>query len=98
VRRELRTAIPRGDASLAVVARALHVSARSLQRRLGERGTSFQALVDDARRAMAEELLGGQHASVTETAFAVGFADVPAFTRAFRRWTGTPPSAWSGRR
>ncbi|WP_437282236.1 AraC family transcriptional regulator ligand-binding domain-containing protein [Sorangium sp. So ce375] len=98
VRRELRTAIPRGDATLDHVARAVGHSARSLQRRLSERGTSFQAIVDAARRAMAEELLGAHRASVTEAAFAVGFADVAAFTRAFKRWTGVPPGEWSRRR
>ena len=95
VRRELRTALPRGDADLGKVARSLNTSARSLQRRLSERGTTFQALVDDARRALAEELLGGQRATVTEAAFTTGFSDVAAFTRAFRRWTGVPPGEWS---
>ncbi|WP_437986758.1 AraC family transcriptional regulator ligand-binding domain-containing protein [Sorangium sp. So ce117] len=98
VRRELRTAIPQGEATLDHVARAVGQSARSLQRRLSERGTSFQAIVDDARRAMAEELLAAHRATVTEAAFAVGFTDVAAFTRAFKRWTGVPPGAWSRRR
>lgn len=97
VRRELRTALPRGDASLANVARAAGTSARSLQRRLADRGLTFNGVVDDARRVLAEELLGGQRASVTETAFAAGFADVPAFSRAFRRWNGVPPGEWSRR-
>jgi len=95
VRREIRAALPRGDATLARVARALRTSARSLQRRLGERGTTFQAIVDDARRALAEELLARQHATVTEAAFTTGFSDVAAFTRAFRRWTGSPPAEWA---
>jgi AraC-like DNA-binding protein len=95
VRRELRTALPRGDATLEKVARALRTSARSLQRRLGERGTTFQAIVDDARRALAEELLARQRATVTEAAFTTGFSDVAAFTRAFRRWTGVPPGEWA---
>ena len=46
----------------------------------------------------AEELLAAHRASVTEAAFAVGFADVAAFTRAFRRWNGVPPGEWSRRR
>lgn len=95
VRREVRTALPRGDAELAKVARALGTSARSLQRRLGERGTTFQAVVDDARRALAEELLARQRATVAEAAFTTGFSDVAAFTRAFRRWTGVPPGEWA---
>jgi AraC-like DNA-binding protein len=95
VRRELRHALPQGTAELAKVARAIHMSPRSLQRRLGERGTTFQALVDDARRALAEELLARQRATVTEAAFTTGFSDVAAFTRAFRRWTGLPPGEWA---
>jgi AraC-like DNA-binding protein len=98
VRRELRAALPRGDATLAQVARAAGTSARSLQRRLSERGMTFQAVVDDARRRLAEELLAAQRASVTEAAFATGFADVAAFSRAFRRWHGVPPGEWSRRR
>ncbi len=95
VRRELRTALPQGDATLERVARSLRTSARSLQRRLGERGTTFHAIVDDARRAMAEELLARRRATVTEAAFTTGFSDVAAFTRAFRRWTGVPPGEWA---
>jgi len=95
VRRELRTSLPRGDATLAAAARALGTSARSLQRRLAERGTGFHAIVEEVRRALAEELLASHRATVTEAAFAVGFADVAAFTRAFRRWNGVPPGEWS---
>jgi AraC-like DNA-binding protein len=95
VRRELRTSLPRGDATLVAVARSLGTSARSLQRRLAERGTGFHAIVEEVRRALAEELLTSHRATVTEAAFAVGFADVAAFTRAFRRWNGVPPGEWS---
>lgn len=78
--------------SAAALARALGVSTRTLQRRLGERGTRFAALLDDARRERALAELERPDASIAEVAFVVGFADLSAFARAFRRWTGTSPA------
>jgi AraC-like DNA-binding protein len=92
LKRALRVELGRGDGSLGKVARAVAMSGRSLERRLSERGTSFQAVRDEVRRAIAEELLVARGASVAEAAFAVGFSEVAPFTRAFRRWTGMAPS------
>ena len=69
----------------------LHTSARTLQRRLEADGTSFTAVVDATREALARELLGGGELTVAEVADRVGFADAATFSRAFKRWTGTPP-------
>jgi AraC-like DNA-binding protein len=69
----------------------LDTSARTLQRRLEADGTSFTAVVEATREALARELLGAGELTVAEVAYRVGFADAATFSRAFKRWTGTPP-------
>jgi AraC-like DNA-binding protein len=62
-----------------------------LQRRLADLGHSYQSLVDEARREVALKLVGlGDH-SLAEVAFLTGFSEQSAFTRAFKRWSGTTP-------
>lgn len=69
-------------------AAALGVSTRSLQRRLEEQGTSFKDVLDDVRHTLAVSYLRDGSRTVSEVAFLVGFSEVSAFSRAFRRWTG----------
>ena len=88
---------PSGFRSLEEVAVSMHVSARTLKRRLAEEGTTFTALLDSARRARAEELLRSPRRTLDAIASELGYADVASFTRAFRRWTGEPPGAWRKR-
>ena len=83
--------------SQAEVARALALSPRTLARRLEEAGTSFTGLVDETRRALAEQYLQRTDYSVAEVAYLVGFAEASSFNRAFRRWTGGPPGDARGR-
>lgn len=69
-------------------ASALRVSVRTLQRKLEEEGTSFTAVLDEVRRKLALSYLRDPGRTVSEVAFLVGFSEVSAFSRAFRRWTG----------
>ncbi len=97
----VRAAITSGGAgfrALPDVAERLHVSTRTLKRRLGACGTSFSALVDDERRQRALLLLEDRTLSIGEVAERLGYTELPNFTRAFRRWTGVTPAAWRGRR
>ncbi|MHB2168927.1 AraC family transcriptional regulator ligand-binding domain-containing protein [Alsobacter sp. R-9] len=83
-----------GPVSLAVAADVVGLPRRTLQRRLARLGTSFEAIVDERRRASAIQWIAEGSRSVTEVAMALGYADTPHFIRAFRRWTGQPPLAY----
>jgi AraC-like DNA-binding protein len=80
-----------GRSSLADVAKRLGTSARTLQRRLSELGTSHADLLDEARTELAQRYLGERSLSIGEVAFLVGYADVPTFHRAFKRCTQRTP-------
>ncbi|MCC6849231.1 MAG: AraC family transcriptional regulator [Deltaproteobacteria bacterium] len=91
----LRAALARReDASPETVAKRLALSHRTLQRRLGDEGTSFRALRDETRRERALQRLTDPGATIAIVADEMGFADVGAFHKAFRRWTGTSPHAY----
>jgi AraC-like DNA-binding protein len=98
VRARLRSLLPDGEAGAASVARSLGMSERTLHRRLRAGGRSFRAVVDLFRESEAERLLSDPAAALSEVALRLGFSDQSAFTRAFRRWKGAPPSAWLGTR
>lgn len=92
---ELRAALARReDASPESVAQRLALSHRTLQRRLEDEGTSFRALRDEVRRERALQRLADPAVTIAIVADEMGFADVGAFHKAFRRWTGTSPNAF----
>jgi AraC-like DNA-binding protein len=78
------------------VAEILNVSARTLQRKLGDSGTTFKEILDETRHALALAYLSAPH-SVSEITYLLGFSCTSSFTRAFRRWTGLSPSDWRAR-
>jgi AraC-like DNA-binding protein len=83
-----------GECTRGHVADALHLSEATLQQRLAQRNTSFQALLDDTRRELACNYIQQAAMSVTEITFLLGFTDVSNFTRAFKRWTGKSPTSF----
>lgn len=93
-RRTLVPLIREGKTSLAALAEAHHTSPRTLQRRLSEQGMSFQQLLDDTRRHLAEAHLKDARLDLAEIALLLGYSEQSAFTRAFRAWTGLPPAQW----
>jgi AraC-like DNA-binding protein len=97
VRREVMTLLGPSEPTLEAVAARLHVSPRQLQRRLAEGGSSFSALVADARRALAELYLERGTMNVTEVAYLLGYSEPSAFSRAFKRWTGVAPENYRRR-
>lgn len=84
----------RGAPSLGAAGAALGVSARTLQRRLQEEGTTFAEVVDGVRRDLAAAYLQNAEYTAAEVAFMLGYAEASSFHRAFRRWTGTTPEAF----
>ena len=98
IRARLRTLLPEGHGEAAAVARSLGLSERTLHRRLHELGHTFRGVLDGFREAEAERLLGSGTVPLAEVALKLGFADQSAWNRAFRRWKGTSPRAWSASR
>jgi AraC-like DNA-binding protein len=93
-RATLVSLIRQGQTSLAELAAAHHMSARSLQRRLAEQGSSFQALLDDTRHRLALGYLRDPALELVEIALLLGYSEQSAFTRALRHWTGLAPAQW----
>lgn len=94
VRQEISQALSQGVPTISDIAVRLAMSGRTLQRRLAEDGHAYQALVDSARKGLAERLLHESEYSLAEIAFLTGFSDQSAFTRAFRRWAGQTPRSF----
>lgn len=80
-----------GDSSLQAIAKALALSTRTLQRRLGEDGLSHREMVDQLRQELSVRMVTHTDLSNGEMAFLLGFAEATVFLRAFKRWTGGPP-------
>jgi AraC-like DNA-binding protein len=80
------------------VADELDVHPRTLRRRLAEEGTSFRALLNEARSAVAVDLLRNVGLTVEEVSTRLGYTEVSTFSHAFKRWYGVAPSAYSRRR
>jgi len=76
------------------VARRLHISSRTLQRRLQDAGSSFQRVLDEARHQMARYYLSNSVLELNEAAYLLGYEDANSFVRAFRGWEGIPPGHW----
>ena len=91
VRRATAETMRAGDLKLARVAKQMAMSARTLQRQLKERGVDFKRLTDATRRRFAVNYLKDRKNTLTEVAFLLGYSELSAFNRAFKRWTGSTP-------
>ena len=94
VRRSIQDRLIGQRPSMEVISEALHMSSRTLQRRLQESGSSFQRVLDEARHQMARYYLSNSVLELNEAAYLLGFEDPNSFGRAFRGWEGVPPSDW----
>lgn len=74
------------------IAEAVNLSLRTLQRKLGQLGTSFQEVYDQTRREQCLQLIQRGQLSFGEIAFRLGFSNQSAFQKAFKRWMGVAPS------
>lgn len=94
VKHALRPMLLAGRAAHTDVAAHLNMHPRTLGRRLEEEHVTFEQLKDEVRTAVARELLARTEIPVSDAAAALGYATPSAFVRAFRRWTGSTPTAW----
>lgn len=92
VRSRLTAAVP--IPTLGDLAERLHLTERTLQRRLSAEGTRFSTILQEVRLARAREYLRRNDLSIEEIAGRLGFADAVAFSHAFKDWTGKSPSAY----
>lgn len=90
---ELRERAP----TSAAIAKKLHLSERTLRRRLQEEETTYENLVDGLRRALAERYMGEPNLSIDEVALMLGYSESNAFRRAFTRWHGESPAKYRRR-
>jgi AraC-like DNA-binding protein len=97
VRAILIAQLPDGEPTAAAVAARMKMSVRTLNRALAADGTTYRAVLDQMRGEMARRHLANPRTTLGEVAFLLGFSDVTAFHRAFRRWTGRTPAQWRER-
>ena len=76
------------------IADELHISSRTIQRRLQDGGSSFQRVLEEARRHLARHYLNNSVLELNEAAYLLGYEDGNSFVRAFRTWEGIPPARW----
>lgn len=95
--RALRTLLIEGDDKVSSLAEQFAMHRRTLSRRLRRQGTTFIAVLDDVRYEVARNLLVDTALPATRIAYSLGYADGTAFSRAFRRWSGTSPAQWRAR-
>lgn len=94
VRALLRTNLLTGHGSADQVAELFSMSRRTLNRQLSRTRTSFRALTEEVRFEIARQLLHDSSMEIVAIAAVLGYSSASAFTRAFRRWSGTTPARW----
>ena len=83
--------LPSGIPSIIQVSEYLGMSARTLKRRLSDKGHTFRDYVQNIQQEVATSLIRNSSQSMAEIAFQTGFSEQSAFNRAFKRWTGQSP-------
>ncbi|MFP6849624.1 MAG: AraC family transcriptional regulator [Pseudomonas sp.] len=94
VKHLLRQRLGEDDISLEGIAEQLRLPAWTLQRRLADQGTSFSNLLDQIRRELATHYLQRADLAISELALQLGYSEISAFSRAFRRWFAISPQQW----
>ena len=90
-REQIASRLPNGDPILEDVAEALSLTARVLQNRLKESGTTFKEVVDEVRKQLSLSYLSEEDVPLIDVAFLLGFSEQSSFSRAFKRWMGKSP-------
>ncbi len=94
LRAQIREALEQGEPNIERLATRMSLSSRTLQRRLSDLGTSFQAVLDDVRFDLARAYLREARLDLTQVAYLLGYSELRAFDRAFKRWAKVTPREW----
>ena len=94
VKAKLLDMLPSGNFTEEDVIQSLHLSQRTLQRKLKDEGTTYKELLDETRKELAKEYVNDTSLSFSEITYLLGFSEQSNFTRAFKRWQGQSPSAY----
>jgi AraC-like DNA-binding protein len=94
LRHALREALKQGEPNVERLAKRLSLSGRTLQRRLTTLKTSFQEVLDHVRFDLARQYLKDARLELTQIAYLLGYSELRAFDRAFRRWAQKSPGDW----
>ena len=92
--RRIAERLGKGEPSQTEIARQMGMSERTLQRRLSAEGTTFNGLLEDARRTLAVSYLADRKLAAYEVSFLLGYSEPATFFRAFKRWTGKTPQQY----
>jgi AraC-like DNA-binding protein len=84
--------LPHGKARADEIARRLGMSHRTLACRLSSEGLTFSGILDELKVDLAKSYLRDGDLPISQIAWLLGYREISAFTHAFRRWTGMPPS------
>ncbi len=93
VRAAIMEQLPSGKVSDESVADALHMTARTLHRKLKDDGETFRSLLKSVRMELAAQYIADDSLTLTEITFLLGFSEMSSFSRAYRNWHGRTPSA-----
>lgn len=83
-----------GIISLEQMAANFNISPRSLQRKLKEEGVKYQDIADAVRKSLAMHYMASGNYPLKEVSYMLGYNELSAFTRAFKRWTGDTPGSY----
>jgi AraC-like DNA-binding protein len=93
-RRAILARLEGGELTLDAIAAQMELSSRALQSRLSQAGTTYDALLNETRREMADRYLRDMDLTLTQIACLLGYSELAAFSRAAQRWFGMSPSAY----
>jgi AraC-like DNA-binding protein len=83
-----------GDVNMETVSKELHLSSRTVYRKLREENVSYKTLLNETRKQLAQAYLGETEFSINEISYLLGFSETSAFHRAFKRWFGVNPGQY----
>lgn len=97
IRRLLAAELGGGDPGIVALARKLHMTPRTLRRRLEDVGTTHRDVLEQLRKELALRYVGERSIATSEVAFLLGYSNASAFHKAFKRWTGLSASEYRRR-